>query len=193
MTATLAHPRLSVDEYFALELATELPNEYRAGEVVAIEGSTVQAGLIRTALLCALHPLPAVECVLGIFRLSVPARDAYLYPDLSVLTEAPRTEERGVDLESLINPALVIDVVTRAPHHADAEWRADAFGTVESIREYVRVASDRHHVAVYGRGEDGGWRLSSEAQGLDGVVRLESLDAWLPLSDAYRGTLDLQP
>lgn len=54
MTTTLAPPRMTVDEYFALEMATEYPNEYRAGEIIPIDRTELRVSLIKVPLLIGL-------------------------------------------------------------------------------------------------------------------------------------------
>lgn len=186
MTTTLAPPRMTVDEYFALEMATEYPNEYRAGEIVPIDRTELRVSLIKVPLLVGLGLRSddgGFEALLS-FRVRIPAVDAYLYPDVSVFMDGGRFISHG-ETDTLLDPVLVIDVLSRRPSHAGAEWRAEAYRTLATIREYVLVASDRPYVEVYRRGPDEGWVLAEARAGVDGSITLASIGRIVEMEAIY--------
>lgn len=187
MTTTLAPGRMTVDEYFALEMATEYPNEYRAGEVVPIDRSSYSVSSIKTDTLAWLHPISHARDIEPYysFRVRIPALDAYVYPDISVVIGTGRFESHG-ETDTLLDPVLVIDVLSDRPAHADPGWRARAYCTVDSIREYVRIASDRPYVTVFRRADDGSWTLAQEAAGLEAEFTMESIGITLAMEKVYR-------
>lgn len=185
MTATLAPPRMTVEDYFALEMATEYPNEYRAGEIVPIDRTEFRVSLIKVPLLVGLGSSPdgGFEALLS-FRVRIPAVDAYLYPDVSVFVDGGRFISHG-ETDTLLDPVLVIDVLSERPSHADPEWRAEAYRTLDTIREYVLVASDRPYVEVYRRGPDEGWVLAEARAGLEESITLASIGTTVALAAIY--------
>ena len=58
------------------------------------------------------------------------------------------------------------------------------YKSIESLREYLLVASDRVHADLYTRQADGRWMLTS-ADTLDASLTLESVGAQLTLADLY--------
>ncbi|HEU4456052.1 MAG TPA: Uma2 family endonuclease [Longimicrobium sp.] len=186
MTTTLAPPRMTVDEYFALEMATEYPNEYRAGEIVPIDRTEFRVSLIKVPLLVALRSSAengGFESFLS-FRVRIPAVDAYLYPDVIMVADGGRFMSHG-ETDTILDPVLVIDVLSERPSHADPEWRAEAYRTLDTIREYVLVASDRPHAEVYRRGPDGEWVLAEARAGLEESITLASIGTTVALAAIY--------
>jgi len=65
-----------------------------------------------------------------------------------------------------------------------AAGKFEQYKLIESLREYLLIASDRMHVDLYTRQGDGRWLLTS-ADRLEDSLILESVGARLTLSDLY--------
>ena len=84
----------------------------------------------------------------------------------------------------LVNPMLIIEVLSPTTEAYDRGGKFLAYQSIESFREYLLVAQDRPHVTHYARQQRGGW-LRADIIGLNSEVRFESLDVTLPLAEIY--------
>jgi Uma2 family endonuclease len=66
----------------------------------------------------------------------------------------------------------------------DRGRKFEHYKSIESLREYLLVASDRVHADLYTRQADGRWMLTS-ADTLESSLTLESVGAQLTLADLY--------
>jgi Uma2 family endonuclease len=179
-TATAPHTPVSVQDYLAGELASEVRHEYVAGQVYAMVGASDRHGLIAGNLHAALHSRARrMGCQLFIadmkVRLSIAGDEVFYYPDLVLCCDP-------ADRESYYRsrPCLIVEVLSEATERVDRREKLLAYRTVESLREYVLVAQDRRQVEVFRRG--GGWEREVLAEG---SLRLECLDAEVPLATIY--------
>jgi len=115
-------------------------------------------------------------------RVCVKPHGFYAYPDVVVVSG----ESRFLDdeKETLLNPDVIIEVVSPASEAYDHGRKFDLYKALESLRAYVLVASDRVHVDLYSRLPDGRWMLTS-ADSLDASLALESVNTQLKLSGLY--------
>jgi Uma2 family endonuclease len=115
-------------------------------------------------------------------RVRVTPGGLYTYPDVTALCGEPRFTDEQRD--TLLNPQLIIEVLSPSTEAYDRGRKFDMYKALESLREYVLVASDRVHVDLYSRQSDGRWLLSSADQPADSLA-IESVGAQLGLSSVY--------
>jgi len=119
-------------------------------------------------------------------RVRVAATDFFAYPDLSVVCGEPRFGDEHLD--TLVNPIMLIEVLSRTTSDYDRGTRFAHYRRLESLREYVLVAQERVHVEHYERQADGSWRLS-ETQDPAATIELPSVGCRLPLAEVYERVL----
>jgi Uma2 family endonuclease len=190
--ATEPLPRLSPDEYLAHERQALTKSEYLNGELLAMTGASRRHNLIVTNLVAALHaPLRGQGCEIyaNDMRVRVPATDSYLYPDLVIACGEPRFED--AELDTLLNPILLIEVLSRTTQRYDRWDKFAAYRTLPSLAEYLLVAQDRPHVEQFIRQKTGGWLLE-ETEDLDATIQLSSVSSSLRLSAIYDRALDFR-
>ena len=117
----------------------------------------------------------------GDMRLHVPATGLYTYPDIAVLCEEPQFVDDQLDV--LLNPNLIIEVLSPSTEAYDRGAKFDHYRSIESLRTYLLIAQDVAHVEQFQRQENG-WLLTV-AKGLESSVRLESLSCELVLAEVY--------
>ncbi|NBC31628.1 MAG: hypothetical protein GVY13_03025 [Alphaproteobacteria bacterium] len=83
-------------------------------------------------------------------------------------------------------PILIVEVLSPGTEAEDRRVKVPAYRTIPSVQEIALVAQDSAAVTVERRGGGGTWVVDQVA-GLDGVLRLDSLDFVLPLAELYRG------
>lgn len=188
--STQPRPRMSPAEYLAAERRAGTRHEYFAGEVFEVEGASRKHGLIVTNLIYALRGrLRSEGCEVypSSMRVKVSQTGAYVYPDVVVVCEEPELEDEHFD--TLLNPALVIEVLSPSTEDHDRGRKAWHYRRVDSIQEYVIVSQDQPLVERHRRQGDGEW-LVSELRGADASLQLGSVGCTLALTEIYDGVPD---
>ncbi|NBC31631.1 MAG: Uma2 family endonuclease [Alphaproteobacteria bacterium] len=83
-------------------------------------------------------------------------------------------------------PILIIEVLSPGTEAEDRQLKVPAYRSMPSVREIVLVAQDRPAATILRQIDDTIW-LAEEVSGLDGLLRLESLDCDLPFAEIYAG------
>lgn len=184
--STKARRRYTLEEYFALELASEEKYEYFDGEIYNMSGGSPAheeiIGNIYTALKSHTREKGCRVFLSGL-RLKVPTAPPYRYPDLTALCETPRYEKIG-GLDALLNPSLIVEVLSPSTELYDRSEKFTHYKSIESFCEYLLISQVRPHATHFVRREQGMW-LHEEFNDLDASLRLESLDCELALREVY--------
>lgn len=107
--------------------------------------------------------------------------DEYAYPDVVAACHPLRLEHESGD--ALINPSIVIEVVSPASEAYDRGEKFRKYRQVDSLREYILVAQAYASVERYLRQGDT-WVLS-EVTGLDPVVAFDAIGCSVSMRDIY--------
>jgi len=181
MGTTPAHTTLiSVDDYLAGELQSEVRHEYVAGQVYAMVGASDRHGLILNALAFALTP-SARERRCQLFtsdmkvRLEIGKQDVFYYPDLLVSCDP---DDRATYYRE--RPCLIVEVLSESTERLDRREKMLAYPTIPSLQEYVLVAQHTRRVEVYRRESD--WAPDVY---IEGMAPLRCLEAELPVESIY--------
>jgi Uma2 family endonuclease len=183
------HPKqqYTLEEYFALELASEEKYEFWNGEVFCMSGVSLAHSQIESNLTMALrNQLDKHGCRVfpANLRIKVPAYPPYRYPDLTALCDKPEVEKIG-GLDMLVNPALIIEVLSPSTEAFDRGDKFTYYKSIESFSEYLLIAQHRPHVSQFVRGENGVWTFR-EFNDLADTLQCESVPCVLALSEIYR-------
>ncbi len=176
----------TVEEYLAFEQSSPSKHEYYAGNIYAMTGASRSHILIVTNLVRSLANRLAdrpCEVYASEMRLKVKPTGLYTYPDVTVVCGEPQFDDAPTG--TLLNPQLVIEVLSKSTKDYDLGVKFDHYREVESLLDYLLVSQDARHVELRSRPPGGEWAVTTH-EGLDAVVTLKSLDCDLPLSDIYR-------
>jgi len=176
---------LTEEEYLAQERAGDTKHEYHRGTIVAMVGASREHNLIVTdTSRCVSTQLRKRPCELYVadMRLRIAALGKYFYPDVTVVCGEPRFADDYVD--NLLNPTVVIEVLSPSTEAHDRGEKFESYRTVESLREYLLIAQDRYHLDHFVRQDDGSWLLN-DASGLESLIHLPSIGCELPLAEVY--------
>jgi len=183
----------TLEEYLELDKNSEEKYEFfegrvrGVGEAFAMAGGSINHGRIMRNVIRRLeNKLDGTPCEVfpSDTRLKVPTALPYRYPDASVVCGEPVIEEiQGQQM--LLNPVLIVEVLSDSTEAYDLGKKFSAYQSIPSFREYLLVAQDRPHVIQHVWQGDGKW-LRSEHDGLEAVLKLESLNLTLPLSEIYQ-------
>jgi Uma2 family endonuclease len=176
---------LTPEQYLEIERQAERKSEYYNGEMFAMAGAKEAHNLLVMNFGAGLHrQFRSRNCRVyqSEMRVRVSATGLYTYPDVVAVCD----ERRFLDdqRDTLLNPGLLVEVLSPSTEAYDRGRKFEQYKTLESLREYLLVASDRMHVDLYTRQADGRWLLISADKPED-CMSLESVDAQLTLADLY--------
>jgi len=176
---------LTPEQYLEIERQAERKSEYYNGEMFAMAGAREGHNLLVANLVARLHEqLGSRPCRVypSDMRIRVNATGLYTYPDVIGLRGEPTF--LGDQRDTLLNPNLLVEVLSPSTEAYDRGRKFEQYKAIESLREYLLVASDRIHVDLYTRQANGRWLLTS-ADTLEDSLALESVGAQLTLADLY--------
>ena len=95
----------------------------------------------------------------------------YTYPDVVVAC----SERQFLDgrRDTLLNPTLIVEVLSPSTERYDRGRKFRHYDTVESLRQYVLIATDHMSVEVFTRQADESWVLR-RTEGAQETVEFES-------------------
>lgn len=151
-------PLFTAKEYLALESVAETKHEFCGGRILSMAGAEPEhnliAGNVQTELKNALDDRPC--WTLGSDqRIRVDAVDEYFYPDTSVTCLEPEFVEPKP--RSLVNPQVIVEVLSRTTERYDRGDKWSAYRTIPSLTDYVMVSSWHREIEHYQRAADGSW------------------------------------
>jgi Uma2 family endonuclease len=181
------HPRLTPEQYLAIERAAEFKSEYYNGEMFAMSGGSSRHAIIAMNIGAELRSgLRNKGCRVASsdLRVGVMPAGLYTYPDVVVVCGDLMFADHEKD--TLVNPALLVEVLSPSSEAHDRGFKWEQYEQIESLREYVLVAQSKPRVEVYTRQPGGGW-LFTDFTGLDAHARFPGVDCEIPLAEIYLG------
>jgi Uma2 family endonuclease len=122
-------------------------------------------------------------------RVHDPSSGSYFYPDVVITAGKPAFGDDQFD--NLLNPALVVKVLSAGTESYDRGDKALAYRQIPSLREYLLVSQDKAVVEHWVRLEENKWQVE-EINGLDATLRLLDGTCEIKLADVYRKVLPKQ-
>jgi Uma2 family endonuclease len=182
--AILTSARISPEEYLVIERRAETKSEYRDGEMVSMPRQNYRHSLIVANLLGELSQQlkhRPDEVYPSTLRIHALATGLYTYPDVMVAS-SPQLEDEEQD--TLLNPTLIIEVLSPTTEAYDRGKKFEHYDTIESLAEYVLVSQTAPRVEQFVRQEGGHW-LFTATSGLDARVLFPSIGCELALAEIY--------
>ena len=180
----LAERLYTAEEYLALERAANQKSELVNGRIYAMTGGTVQhTRIVRNLILSIGGRLSGGPCEVfsNDLRVKVSHTGMYTYPDVVALCTTPKLEDAHLD--TLLNPAVIIEVLSPSTQAYDRGEKFAHYRTIESLREYILIAQDHARIEQYVRhGEQ--WVLN-EIKDPAGMLQIEALGCEVHVSEIY--------
>jgi Uma2 family endonuclease len=174
---------LTVDQYLEIERAAETKSEFYEGRMYAMSGGTFPHSRIGTNLTGELgQKLKKGPCFVNNSDLRVRAGQIHTYPDVSVVCGEPKLADTYKD--TLLNPILVIEVLSPSTEAYDRGFKFAQYRQVESLQEYALVSQIEARIEIFRRQPTNEWLLS-EAVGMDAHIRFQSVNCEIALADVY--------
>jgi Uma2 family endonuclease len=183
--STLTVTHVTPEEYLAAERLSETRSEYLDGGVLPMPGASlnhVQIAINATTELN-IQLRPSLCRVLGMdLKVRMPDSRKFFYPDVVVICGEPQFHDDRKDV--ILNPILVIEVLSKSTEAFDRGAKFQAYRTIESLTGYLLVEQHTPLVEQYVKEEDGRWALSTAA-GLESTLTLPSINCTLNLGTVY--------
>ena len=181
MQNALAH--ISVADYLAGELRSDVRHEYIDGEIYAMSGASRRHSQIVMNLASTAHgKARGTGCT--VFSQSMKVRidslNTFYYPDVTASCDPSDNDQYA-----LTRPCFVIEVLSPTTADIDRREKRQNYALLPSLREYVLVDQDRRRVDVYRR-EDSGVFTGIRIEG-SGSLHLSCLNLDISLDDIYYG------
>jgi Uma2 family endonuclease len=184
-------PTISSEEYLALEVESEIRNEYRNGEIIPMTGGTPAHNKLASAL-NALLWFALRDQPLSLFmtdqRLWIPAANIHTYPDIMV-TKDPLVFQAG-RRDTVMNPVFVAEVLSDSTKAYDRTDKFAAYRTIAGFEEYLLIDQAKVGVEHYVKQSENQW-LFATYDSLDIQLVLKSLEVKVSLADLY-STVDFK-
>lgn len=161
MVTQLAKKNYTVDEYLELEIASDIRNEYRNGEIIPMTGGTPNHNEISINLLAviklALRGNP-YRLFSADQRLWIPDVKMHTYPDVMV---APKPLEMQIGRKDTItNPYFTTEVLSKSTQNYDRSEKFFAYRTIDTFQEYLLVEQYSIHIEHYVKTATNQWLFS---------------------------------
>ncbi|MBA4122086.1 MAG: Uma2 family endonuclease [Acidobacteria bacterium] len=179
--------QMSLEEYLEFDFNAEGRYEYFDGEVIEMSGGSPEHSLLGSQIIFLLRrELNPKGCLVfqSDVRIKVPAMLPYRFGDVSALCGEPIYEDLGKS-RLLVNPTLIVEVLSPSTENYDREEKFKAYKSIESLREYILVSQIKKFVTLYAKHNEKFWFQSEYVDGE--TLRLESLDCDLSVDEIYLG------
>jgi Uma2 family endonuclease len=180
-------PKLTPEEYLAIERKAEFRSEFLNGKMFAMAGASPFHNSVKENLIIEIGSrLKGGPCrsYSSDQRVKVSATGLYTYPDIVIVCGQPEFETGQPDV--LINPRIIIEVLSDSTANYDRGLKFRHYQQIESFQEYILVAQDEPAIERLIRQSQWDW-LSRTFAGLDAELELATVPAKVRLSDIYAG------
>jgi len=184
MSSPAHHVHYPYAEYLALEASSNVKHEYLGGQIYGMAGGTPEHAALAAACIGLLFPqLRGGRCRAhdADLRVRVVATGLSTYPDVTVVC-GPR-ELAADDENAIINPTLIIEVLSKSTEDYDRGDKFEHYKRVPSLRQYVLVSQLESRLDVWTRATDDQWTLVSRAEGE--IAVLDAIGCRLDVAELY--------
>lgn len=181
--------RMTAEEYLAFERASDVRHEFANGEIFAMAGGTYEHTTIAANMIGELrNALRGRKCSVQTsdMRIHIPLRGRYVYADASVVCGRPEFLDDKHD--TLINPRVVVEVLSPSTEVYDRGEKFTLYQTLPSVMHYVLAAQDKPCIEVFTRMVDGLWK--SRTYGPGEIVVLPALEISFEVDQVYSNVFD---
>ena len=176
---------ISVEDYLAGELVSEIKHEYLGGVVHAMAGAKMRHNKVAMNLALTLgNSLQGSPCQPfnsdTKVKIQLPDQIRFYYPDLQVICEPVNDDATFIDC-----PVVLVEVLSESTKRIDEGEKRDTYLTIPSLQVLILVDPHKLHVKVDRRSPDGGF-VQEIYRDLSETIDLPEIASTLSLSDIYR-------
>jgi Uma2 family endonuclease len=181
----------SLAEYLELEEKAAYRSEFRNGKIIKMLGGTFAHTRLISNIFKLLGKLEGdtFETLSSDQTIFIPAYNQAVYSDTLVITDEPEFYEGNNHV--IINPTLVIEVLSKSTERYDRSEKFRKYQTLNTFQEYVLIDQKRPIVDVLYKEAERDWRMKTYV-GLEESIYLKSIDVTLKMADIYKKVGDLK-
>lgn len=177
---------ISIEDYLAGELVSEIKHEFLGGAVHAMAGGTMGHNLAASNALGSIHSsLKGKRCRPfnsdTKVRIKLPSQIRFYYPDLQVICLPVDQNSTFTD-----SPTLVVEVLSDSTRRIDEGEKRDAYLHLPSLEVLILIDPTKVLVKVDRRDATGAFQRESYHD-LSETIQLPEIEAELPLKEIYDG------
>lgn len=179
--------KLTAAEYLAIEREAPFKSEFFDGVMYAMAGASRFHNSIKDKIIGELYERlkgRGCESFSSNQRVQLTPTGQFVYPDI-VLVCGP-AEYSELDRDSLVNPQVVIEVLSPSTEGYDRGFKFTEYQLQPSIREYVLVSQDRMRVERFVRQPDESWLMTAFSDPA-GEFSLKTVPVSIPMAAIYAG------
>ncbi|MCU0348212.1 MAG: Uma2 family endonuclease [Saprospiraceae bacterium] len=190
MIATTIQPeakRVTLEEYFEHELASEAQNEFTNGQITPIAYTSDNHGLIATNFSTEIRQLLkklGTRVYAGDRMVFSPFCNEIYYPDIVVVSGQPEFYQYKENMQATLNPSILVEVLSDSTEDKDRNVKWPCYREIKSLQQFFLVSQKEPSVEYYSRMEDGSSRwIYAYANDLDATIPIEGHE--VSLRDIY--------
>jgi len=174
---------ISIEDYLAGELDSDVRHEYLGGYVYAMAGAPNVHNTIASAFLGSLYaqlrgkPCQTFNSDTKV-RVHFPTHTRFYYPDGMVVCKPNPSSDTFQE-----HPVVIAEVVSDSTRRTDEGEKRDAYLNIHTLAIYVLIETDKPRVVVHRRTDNG--FVTELHEGASAVIRLDAINAELPLAELY--------
>lgn len=176
---------LSVEEFLAMEEKSDLKHEYYKGEIFAFAGASFNHNKISSNISAAIHSnLINIDCdvVSNDLRVWVKEKDFFTYPGILVICSKPEFFNDRTD--TVINPVLIIEVLSDSTKNYDRGEKFEFYRTIPSLKDYILVDQYKIHLEYFSKTSENKWVLTEYFKKSDALT-IPGINVNILLEDIY--------
>jgi Uma2 family endonuclease len=137
-----------------------------------------------------LHPQlrgTAFEIYASVMGVLVGDAGLYTYPDIIATRDPHFLDAHLFDtllFDTLLDPIVIVEVMSPITEAYDRGKKFELYRSLESLRDYVLIASERVQVEHFARQPNGQWLLTAAGR-LEDSITVESIGCTLRLAEVY--------
>lgn len=175
---------LSIADYLAGELESEIKHEYLGGVVHAMSGGKIRHNQVSGNVFLSLgnqlrgRPCRPFNSDTKV-RVDLPIQTRFYYPDVQVVCESRDDDESYQD-----KPVVVVEVLSESTRRIDLGEKREAYLAIPSLKLLLIVDPEKVWVQVDRRGDSGGFTREIYRD-LHETITMPEIAAELSLADLY--------
>ncbi|MFO5527766.1 MAG: Uma2 family endonuclease [Cuspidothrix sp.] len=173
------------EEYLELEATADYKSEYIDGQIIPMAGASINHNRISLNLSSGLNfafKNQNYEVFMGDMRLWIPQKLIYTYPDVIIIADEAEFFNNRTD--TITNPQVIIEVLSKSTKSYDREDKFAAYRTIPTFQEYLLIDQNRIHVEQFSKIGKKRWNLC-EYDEEDENISLVTAPFTISLQDLY--------
>ncbi|MEM1215300.1 MAG: Uma2 family endonuclease [Bacteroidota bacterium] len=175
----------TIEEYLAIEKKAVVRHEYSNGQIATRNDGTLNHSQL-TANMSELLGILTENRDCGYYdsnlRVYLEKANSLVYTDGMLICGDPEISTE--DEHAVINPSLVIEVLSEYTEYYDRGEKFRKYRTLNSFKEYLLIDQYQPIVDVFCRASANVWEMRTVI-GLDKSIPVDVLDCSIPLEDIY--------